>query len=55
MAAPERFCVICYDLSDNRERARVAKVLENHMVRVQKSVFEARMTLEAVRQLFDPT
>lgn len=53
MAAPERICIICYDVTDNRERARVAKVLEERMVRVQKSVFEARMTLAEAKRLFE--
>jgi len=36
------FCLICFDIVDNRARYRVVKELKNHGVRVQKSVFECR-------------
>ena len=32
--------LICYDISDNRRRYRVDKLLSGYGVRVQKSVFE---------------
>lgn len=35
---------ICYDISDNRERARVEKILKGFGFRAQKSVFECRLT-----------
>lgn len=35
------FTVIAFDISDDRARARVVKVLREYAVRVQKSVFEA--------------
>lgn len=34
------FCLICFDIVDDRDRYRVVKVLKSHGVRVQKSVFE---------------
>ena len=34
----------CYDVSDDKERERVAGVLEGFGLRVQKSVFECRLT-----------
>jgi len=34
------FVVVSYDIVDDARRLRVAKVLEDHGVRVQKSVFE---------------
>jgi len=34
------FCVICFDISDDRSRYRVVKELKAVAVRVQKSVFE---------------
>lgn len=43
--------IASYDLEDDRERSRVAKVLEGFGVRVQKSVFECRLTKTALRQL----
>ncbi len=34
------FCLICFDIVDDRTRNRVAKALKEYGVRVQKSVFE---------------
>ena len=34
------FYIICYDVSDNRDRYRVVKILKGFGRRVQKSVFE---------------
>ncbi len=36
--------VIVYDITDNRERTRVAKVLAGFGRRVQESVFECRLS-----------
>ena len=36
------FCMICFDIVDNRVRYRVVKALKSHGIRVQKSVFECR-------------
>lgn len=38
-----RMWMIAYDISDDRIRYRVAKILENHGSRVQYSVFECRL------------
>ncbi|WP_321338122.1 CRISPR-associated endonuclease Cas2 [uncultured Cohaesibacter sp.] len=45
--------VICYDISRAKLRRKVACFLEERMVRVQKSVFEARLHLEAANRIFD--
>jgi len=45
--------VLCYDIADARTRARVAATLEDCAVRVQESVFEARLTGRAADRLFD--
>jgi len=37
------FCVISYDIVDNRRRYRLAKALKNFGYRVQKSVFECQV------------
>lgn len=44
MAETPMVMVFCYDVENNRRRRRVAAVLEEWGVRVQKSVFEARLT-----------
>ena len=43
MPRVEMLMVFSYDVSDDRRRRRVAAILEDEMVRVQKSVFEARL------------
>jgi len=37
------FVVVAYDISDDRRRERVAKILEAYGERVQYSVFECRL------------
>jgi CRISPR-associated protein Cas2 len=44
MAERERVFVFCYDITRDRIRVRVADILGDHAVRVQRSVFEARLT-----------
>jgi CRISPR-associated protein Cas2 len=36
--------LLVYDITENRLRTRVAKVVEGYGVRVQKSAFECRLT-----------
>jgi CRISPR-associated protein Cas2 len=43
--------VFAYDIARNRNRARVAELLERELARVQKSVFEGRMTKVAAERL----
>ncbi len=43
MPRAEMMMVFSYDISENKRRRRIAKLLEDRMARVQKSVFEARM------------
>ena len=45
--------VFAYDISRARTRARVASLLEDHAVRVQESVFEARLGRDAAQRLFE--
>ncbi len=45
--------VFCYDIQRDRTRARVARLLEGRAVRVQKSVFEARLSQREAERLFD--
>lgn len=47
------FVVISYDISDDRIRYRVGEILLDYGVRVQRSVYECRLTMdrfEEVRQ-----
>ncbi|WP_413204154.1 CRISPR-associated endonuclease Cas2 [Rhodospirillum sp. A1_3_36] len=44
MSRTEMLMVFCYDIGRASTRRKVAALLEDHATRVQKSVFEARMT-----------
>ena len=43
--------LVCYDVTDDRERSRVAKVVEGFGLRIQLSVFECRLTRTALADL----
>ena len=53
MTKTPHLIVICYDISRPKLRRRIAAYLEERMVRVQKSVFEARIHLEAADRIFN--
>lgn len=53
MAQTEHTIVLCYDVSRARTRRRVAAFLEERLVRVQKSVFEGRLTPRRAHRIFD--
>ena len=42
--AKKVFCVVAYDIADDKRRTRVAKALEKYGVRVNFSVFECMFT-----------
>lgn len=44
MARGEMLTVFTYDVSENKRRRKIAKLLEDAATRVQYSVFETRMT-----------
>lgn len=52
MAERPMLMVFCYDISEQRTRTRVARLLEEEAVRVQESVFEIRMGRAAADRLF---
>ncbi|MCB9852809.1 MAG: CRISPR-associated endonuclease Cas2 [Phycisphaerales bacterium] len=45
--------IICYDISDDRRRTRVARLLDDVGDRIQFSVFEVRLPAEAISHLVD--
>ena len=51
--ASELTIVIAYDVERNPTRRRVAKLLQDALARVQKSVFEGRLTGMEADLLFD--
>ncbi|MEO9517179.1 MAG: CRISPR-associated endonuclease Cas2 [Paracoccaceae bacterium] len=51
MSRSEGLWIVSYDISDNKCRRRVASKLEDEMTRVQRSVFEGRLTEIRVNKL----
>ncbi|MCP4424261.1 MAG: CRISPR-associated endonuclease Cas2 [Chloroflexi bacterium] len=47
----KHFLVISYDISNNKNRLKVMKALEDHGKRVQFSVFECILTPRQIEQL----
>lgn len=53
--------LVCYDIADAKRLRQVAKILENHGLRVQKSFFQCdvdreklRKIRDSIRQIIDP-
>lgn len=44
MKAKKIFCVVAYDISDNRRRNKIIKVLDKYGIRVNYSVYECMFT-----------
>lgn len=56
MRAKKIFCVIAYDIADDRRRYRVVKVVEKYGVRINYSVYECMFTqgqLERIQRKID--
>lgn len=53
MSSDKVIVVYAYDISETRTRYRVADLLEQRAVRVQKSVFEARLARKRAELLFN--
>ncbi len=51
MAERELLMVFCYDVARNRTRVKIADLLGGELARVQKSVFEGRMSVSAAEAL----
>ena len=51
MPCDSRLRVLCYDVSCDKRRRRIAKLLEEDASRVQYSVFETRMGPNALKRL----
>ena len=55
MAHPQHLYVFCYDIHKRADRDRVVGVLEQHLVRVQQSVFEGWLSHDAAKRLSEKT
>jgi CRISPR-associated protein Cas2 len=44
---------VVYDISADRERRRIEKILKNYGFRIQRSVFECRMDKRTKEELFE--
>jgi CRISPR-associated protein Cas2 len=42
--ATKIFCIVAYDVEDNRQRDKIAKLLEKYGIRINLSVFECMFT-----------
>lgn len=51
MAQREMLMVVCYDVTRDSVRVKLAALLEGELVRVQKSVFEGRMSRQEASRL----
>lgn len=51
MSQSSRLVVFAYDISADRVRTRVADLLDQHLTRVQGSVFEGWLTMANARSL----
>ncbi|MBQ9873008.1 MAG: CRISPR-associated endonuclease Cas2 [Thermoguttaceae bacterium] len=47
----ERYWLICYDVSDPKRLRKVAKVMQNFGLRVQKSIFECWLSDSRLNEL----
>jgi CRISPR-associated protein Cas2 len=51
MSREDKLRVLCYDVSDDSRRRKVARLLEQEATRVQYSVFETRMSIGRLNRL----
>lgn len=47
----KQFIVVSYDIADNRRRHKIAKVLEQHGIRCNESVFECLLTEAKIKKM----
>lgn len=47
----KQFMVVAYDIADNRRRQKIAKVLEQHGMRCNESVFECLLTDAKIKKM----
>ena len=47
----KQFMVVCYDIADNRRRQKIAKVLEQHGMRCNESVFECLLSEAKIKKM----
>ena len=45
--------VIAYDIADDKRLTKVAKYLESHSIRAQRSVFELDMEYKKAKKIFE--
>lgn len=53
MARDQHLRVLCYDVTCDRRRRRIARLLEEEASRVQYSVFETRLSPKALSRLVE--
>lgn len=51
--AKKIFCIVAYDINDDKNRGKVAKILETNGVRINYSVFECMLTISQLNKIKD--
>lgn len=49
--ADKKFCIVSYDIVDDRKRNKAAEALKDYGQRVQKSVYEVRLDAKTLSKL----
>ena len=52
MKARKTLCVVAYDISDDKRRLKVVKILEKSGIRINYSVFECMLTRTQLETYF---
>lgn len=55
MAAKKIFCVIAYDIENDRKRVKISKLLAKHGTRINLSVFECMITAKQLEKIKETT
>lgn len=53
MVMAHKLVLICFDISCDKRRTKVCKILEKHFVRVQESVFEGLCNLDFANEIVE--
>lgn len=55
MKATRIFCVVAYDIADNRLRSKLVKIIEKYGTRINYSVFECMFTATQFKKIQEKT
>lgn len=55
MKATRIFCIVAYDIADNRRRSKLVKIIEKYGTRINYSVFECMFTATQFKKIQEKT